>query len=182
MQPIKNFDKIPAAGDFERLPEGGYVLKITAAEDAEDEHGNLKEYLRITYDIAEGPEAGRFKDETPDNDFRHQFIRSYKQKALGMFKAFTNALEDSNPGYKWDWNEATLKGKLLGVVFGYEEYEANDGSIKERLRVAAVKSADAIRKGDFKVPDLKKLPTSKAASTASPVPGFSPMSDADLPF
>lgn len=178
MKPIKGYDKIQASGDFERLPAGGYVLMIQSATD-----DPAKEYLRITYDIAEGPEAHRYLNETAENDYRHQFIRSYKEKALGMFKAFTNALEASNPGYKWDWKEGALAGKLLGVVLGYEEYEANDGNVKERLRVVSCLEADRIRKGDFKVPELKKLKTAAGSATASPVPaGFTPMTDEDLPF
>ncbi len=178
MKPIKDFDKVQASGEFERLPAGGYVIRITSAADVVDDHGNLKEYLRIVYDIAEGPEAGRYKNETADNDYRHSFIRSYKDKALGMFKAFTNALEESNPGYKWDWNEAALAGKVLGVVIGYEEYESNDGSVKERQRIASCISADRVREGDFKVPELKKL---KADKNAIPE-GFTALTDADLPF
>lgn len=177
MKPIKDYDKIQASGDFERLPAGGYVLKIQSATDEPS-----KEYLRIVYDIAEGPEKGRYLNETTENDYRHSFIRSYKEKALGMFKAFTNALEASNPGYKWDWKEGALPGKLLGVVLGYEEYEANDGNVKERLRVVSCMEADRIRKGDFKVPDLKKL-SKPAGPTPSGIPdGFSPLTDQDLPF
>lgn len=176
MKRISNYDSIQASGEYERLPAGGYVLRIQSAIDDPS-----KEYLAIVYDIAEGPEAGRYRDEEADNDYRHRFIRSYKEKALGMFKAFTNALEESNPGYKWDFNEKALPGKLLGVVLGYEEYEANDGNVKERLRVASCISADRIRKGDFKVPELRKLKPEQPAA-GSPVPGFTPLSDADLPF
>lgn len=174
MEPIKNFDKIPATGDFERLPAGGYVIKLQAVTDVRD-----KSYLRIVFDIAEGPEAGRYLNESEENDYRHSFVRSYKEKALGMFKAFTEALEKSNPGYKWDWKEAALPGKLLGVVIGYEEYEANDGNVKERMRIASCISADRVRKGDFKVPDLKKL---GGTAPAPVVPGFTPVNDDNVPF
>lgn len=176
MKPIKEYDKVQASGDFERLPAGGYVLKIQSATDEPS-----KEYLRIVYDIAEGPEKGRYLNETTENDYRHSFIRSYKEKALGMFKAFTNAIEASNPGYKWDWKETALPGKLLGVVLGYEEYEANDGNIKERLRVVSCLEADRIRKGDFKVPELKKLKASSDPKPSAP-DGFSPLGDDTLPF
>ena len=104
-----------------------------------------------------------------------------------MFKAFIQAIDESN-GTKFGdtiedgFDEAKLVGKILGVVFGYEEYEANDGNIKERLRVAMVCSADRIRKGDYKVPALKKLDASKRTTPAAPVPGFTPLGDADLPF
>lgn len=177
MKPIKDFDKIQASGDFERLPAGGYVIRITEATDEPS-----KEYLRITYDIAEGPEAGRYKNEEPDNAYRHQFIRSYKEKALGMFKAFTNALEESNKGYKWDWKESTLPGKILGVVIGYEEYEANDGNIKERQRIASCISADRVRQGDFKIPELKKLASSSKPAPGAVPAGFVPLQDDTLPF
>lgn len=176
MKTIKDYDKVQASGDFERLAPGGYVIRIQSVTDDPQ-----KEYLAIIYDIAEGPEAGRYKNEETDNDYRHRFIRSYKEKALGMFKAFTNALEDSNPGYKWDFNEKALPGKLLGIVIGYEEYEANDGTVKERTRIASCMSADRIRKGDFKVPELRKLKT-EHSTTGSPVPGFTPMTDDDVPF
>lgn len=175
MKPIKGYDKIQASGDFERLPAGGYVLRLQSVTDEPS-----KEYLRIVYDIAEGPEAGRYLNEPAENDYRHQFIRSYKEKALGMFKAFTNALEASNPGYKWDWKEGALPGKLLGVVLGYEEYEANDGNIKERLRVVSCIDADRIRKGDFKIPELKKL--TPATNPAPVIPGFTPVNDENVPF
>lgn len=175
MKPINNYDKVQASGEFERLAPGGYVIKIQGvADDA------AKEYLRVVFDIAEGPEKGRYANEDAEHEFRHSFIRSYKEKALGMFKAFTNALEASNPGYKWDWNEKALAGKVLGLVIGYEEYEANDGNIKERMRIASCTSADRIRQGNFKVPELKKLATS--SKPAAPVSGFSPLSDEDLPF
>lgn len=182
MKPVKGYNNAQASGEFERLEAGGYVIKIT---DIKDE--TSKEYLRIVYDIAEGPEAGRYAKETSENEYRHSFVRSYKETALGMFKAFIQAVDETN-GTKFGesiekgFDEKMLVGKLCGVVFGYEEYEANDGSIKERLRVAMVCSADRIRKGDYKVPALKKLDASKRTTPAAPVPGFTPLGDADLPF
>ena len=182
MKPIKGYKDAKASGEFERLPAGGYVIKITAVQ---DEDAPDKQYLRIVYDIAEGPEAGRYKNEDPDNDYRHAFIRSYKDTALGMLKAFLNAVDETN-GTKLGetvedgLDEQALVGKTLGVVFGYEEYVANDGNVKERLYVKSCMSADRIREGDYKVPDFKRL---KTKPSASPVPeGFTALTDADLPF
>lgn len=179
MRPLKGYNEAQASGDFERLAAGGYVIKITGVTD-----DSQKEYLAVVYDIAEGPEAGRYKNEPSDNDYRHRFIRSYKEKALGMFKAFIQAIDETN-GTKFNdrmekgFPENELVGKLLGAVFGYEEYEANDGNIKERLYLKSCMSADRIRKGDFKVPELKKL---KEASKGSVPEGFTPLSDEDVPF
>lgn len=182
MKPIKGYKDVEASSEFERLAAGGYVIKMTAVADDEK-----KEYLSIVFDIAEGAEAGRFKNEPAENDYRHRFIRSYKEKALPMLKAFTVAVDETNGTNITDliekgFNEQMLVGKLVGIVFGYEEYESNDGSVKERLRVANVMSADRIRKGDFKVPELRKLKASASAAVTSPVPGFSPVAEDDLPF
>lgn len=183
MKPIKGYNDAKASGDFERLPAGGYVVRITGVK---DEDAPDKQYLRIVYDIAEGPEAGRYKNEEPDNEYRHAFMRSYKSTALGMLKAFLNAVDETN-GTKFGdavetgLNEQLLVGKILGVVFGYEEYEANDGNVKERLYVKSCMSADRIRAGEYKVPELKRLKS--RTPSPSPIPeGFTALTDADLPF
>lgn len=180
MKPIKGYNDAVASEDFERLPAGGYVIRIQAVEDHDD-----KQYLKIVYDIAEGPEAGRYKNEDKKNDFRHSFVRSYKETALGMFKAFIHAVDDAN-GTEFDkriekgFPEHELVGKLLGVLFGYEEYNANDGSVKERLRLVRFLNIEQVRAGDFKVPELKRL---EAKPAPSQIPaGFTPLSDADVPF
>jgi hypothetical protein len=110
-------------------------------------------------------------------------FRSYKEKALGMFKSFLSALEKSNPTFKadgFDGDERKLVGLLIGIVLGYEEYQKNDGTIGIRTYVRTVTSADKIRKKEFKVPDLKKLTTSTA--TPQPAPAASAYEDEDLPF
>ena len=176
MKPISNWDDVVPTSNREALQPGGYVIKITKATD-----DPKKEYLKLVYDIAEGDQAKRYSDEwglNPDNDYAHSFYRSYKEKALGMFKAFINAVEGSNAKYKWDWKEEKLVGKLVGIVLGEEEYENNRGEVKVRLYVNSVHPADEIRKGDFKVPALKKL----KGAAAPEVEGFTPLTDADVPF
>ena len=173
-----------STGDFARLPEGGYVIKITAVEDKDD-----KEYLNIIYDIAEGEHAGFYSDAwSKEHPFAHSFIRSYKETAFGMFKGFLRAIDETN-GTKFEEQaakglaEQQLVGKLLGAVIGSEEYETNRGEVKTRLRVASVMSAERIRKGDFKIPELKKLENQSAFSKAvESTDGFAPIKDEDVPF
>ena len=179
MKPLKGYNEATASGEFERLAAGGYVIKITDVTDKDD-----LQYLRVVYDIAEGPEKGRYAKEDAEHIYRHSFIRSYKEKALGMFKAFIQAIDETNGTKLTDQvekglNEQLLVGKLLGAVFGYEEYEANDGNVKERLYLKSCMSADRIRKGDFKVPELKKL---KETPKGAAPEGFTPLSDEDVPF
>ena len=52
-------------------------------------------------------------------------------------------------------------------------------TVKERIRIASVLPADKIRKGEYKVPELKRL----TAKTSSGIPeGFTALADTDLPF
>lgn len=181
MEPIKGYNNAQASGDFERLPAGGYIIKITGVQNDEE-----KKYLRIVYDIAEGPERGRYKNEDAEHEYRHSFIRSYKETALGMFKAFIKAVDEANETnfdelVEKGVDEQLLKGCRLGVLFGYEEYEANDGNVKERLRLVRFLTIEQVRKGDFKVPELKKLAGSTEPAPSVPS-GFTPLDDSAVPF
>lgn len=180
MKPINNYDTVQAtSGDFARPTPGGYVCEIVRAEDFPfREETGKGDYLKIEYDFTEGDLAGYHADAYKKFGYwGGDFYRSYKEKALGMFKHFTNCVEESNEGYEWDWNEQGLAGKKVGLVLGEEEYTGNDGAIKTRLYVKDVKNVDDIRKGDFKVPPLKKL---KGTSTA-PAPTVDATDDY-LPF
>jgi hypothetical protein len=187
MKPIANWNNIApeVEGMRSKLQPGGYVIKITGViNDAK------KEYLKIVYDIAEGPEAGRYSDDwgqNPDHDYAHSFFRSYKEKALGMFKGFLKTVEDSNPGYTWDWHEDKLAGKVVGVVLANEEYMSNRGEIAVRLAVRSVTTADKIRAGEFTVPDVKKykpreIETAVAAPASGPDYSQELIPDQDIPF
>ena len=167
-----------STGDFKRLPVGGYIAKITAVEDKAD-----KLYLGITYDIAMGEFEGFYSDEWGQaHPYAHNFVRSYKEQALGMFKGFLHAVDESN-GTKFEeqaengLDEKLLVGKRIGLVIGYEEYETDRGEVRERTRVAAVRSVDAIVKGDYKVPEVKKI----APAPSAPA-GFEAINPDDVPF
>jgi len=181
MRKIENYDSVKEnqGGEYEKLPAGGYVCKITASKDVTE-----KEYLELELDIAEGPYQGWFSELYQRAKFwGGKLIRSYKETAAGFFKGFTTAVEESNAKYKWNWNESTLVSKFIGIVFGYEEYMSNSGEVKERIYVAQTRSVDAIRKGDFKVPELKKLENKKAPSYAAPAARYEAITEDDgLPF
>lgn len=169
MQKIDNFDSVSAVEEKKRLVPGGYIARITKVEDVPQ-----KEYLKMEYDFADGDFKGYWADKEENYGWRDSFIRSYKDKAIGFFKQFTNAVEDSNSGYKWNWDEKTLVGKLVGLILSEEEYEKRDGSIGTRLRVNKVASIESIRNGNYTVP-AKKTVTVSAKPSAD-------VSTDDLPF
>lgn len=169
MKRISNWENIKENNGFEKLPVGGYIVKILNVQDVPE-----KEYLKVSFDIADGEHKGFFKKQY-DEDTRQDkkwpnagsFVRSYKSTAESMFKGFCNAVENSNKSYTFDFEEKSLVGKQVGIIVGLEEYVNQKGAVRERTYVSAVRSVDTIKKGDFKVPELKKLDPSKVTSTTT---------------
>ena len=164
MKEISNYADVPEnqGGEYEK-PIGGFICKITSIENKQD-----KEYLYVEFDIAAGKFKGYFADTYQRVGFwAGKFIRSYKDTAAGFFKGFISAIEQSNKGYKWAWDEQTLVNKMIGLVLAEEEYMGNAGEVKTRLYVAQNRSVEAIRAGDFKVPALKKYKGDATAAVSS---------------
>lgn len=169
----KDLTNIQAAGEYTKLQPGGYICQITKVEDFSE-----KEYLKIEYDIADGEFKKYFKELSEKFNFwGGNFIRSYKDSALPFFKAFTTAVEESNRGYNFDYDEHKLVGKYIGLILGEEEYISKDGELKTRLYVSGTRSVDTIRKGTFKVPELKRLELQP-----QPQQSDNQITDDDLPF
>ena len=184
MKAINNFENVQATtGEFNKPTAGGYCIEILAVKDVPMNAQTGKgDYLKIDYDICHGEFAGYYtkQNERFGGDWFANFIRSYKETAAGMFKHFINCVEESNAGYKWNWDEKSLVHKYVGVVMGEEEYRKRDGSIGVKLVVKDIKTTEQIMNRDFRVPSIKKLAESSAFSSS---PNFVPIDDADdLPF
>lgn len=152
---IGNWVEVEESKPSSMLDPGGYVCRITAVEDVPS-----REYLWVVYDVAEGPEAGKYAGMGPADDWRHRFTRSYKETAKGMFKAFLNRLEESNRGFSVaEWtkrcDERELVGLEVGLVFQKEQYTNDKGEDKERTVVVGVEAARDIRNGDYRLPEPK---------------------------
>ena len=178
MKPIKEYEMINEAGEFRRLPAGVYGVKITNVIDVPD-----KEYLEIYCDIVKGEYADYFKT-LVENGLKDssKSTRSYKAKALPFFKGFITAVEKSNNGYHWDWDEKKLIGKNVIAVFGEEEYQDNDGNIKIATKVVEFRSLEAFKEGKIQVPPLKKLPANEMQQAKQELFGDMPVEDDSLPF
>lgn len=164
-------------GESRRLPAGGYVCRITGARDVPD-----KEQLVIEFDIAEGEYKGFYAESFQRYGSWHGILyRSYKESALGFFKGFISSVEESNPGYKWNWDEKTLAGKLIGIVMGEEEYvRRGETEIRVSVKPQQVRGADVIRKGGFKVPEIRRLREDQKPMQASS--GYTQVDNEHLPF
>lgn len=183
MNSTTNWNEVDDLKEFEKLPAGGYICGITKVEDVAD-----RQYLRIEYDIAEGEFKNYFRNLNESLGFwAGNFIRSYTVKAQGFFKAFLTAVEKSNHTFKViDFNndERKLKRMYVGLVLGEEEYLNAKGEVKTRMYVAETRSTQAIKDGDFKVPEFKKLKTTPPTNSKPAEVDFEEIGadDGDLPF
>ena len=188
-----NLENVQEAGEFQRMPSGGYVCKITNVEDIPiDPQTGKGDYLKIEYDICEGEYKGYYKQMEENLHFwGGRYIRSYKESALPMFKRMCSAIAKSNPGFVFDGgkqnsDEKTLIGKSVGLVLAEEEYIGNDGNKKTRLYVYTEKDVKDIRSGNFKIPAIKKLEGgNNATHPQSDTNGFMTIPDGDdeeVPF
>lgn len=96
------------------------------------------------------------------------------------------AVESSNSGYHWDWNESGLKGKLVGVLFRNKEWEMN-GNTGWTTECCSMVDVESVRQNRFTMPKNKPLkraePSYSQVSVASQ--DFTEVaieSDDDLPF
>lgn len=179
-----------SVGASEPLPAGGYVAKILNAKVDEYSWG---EVLVISFDIADGEYkdffSKQYKENTRDDkkwkgNFRLTVPQESNQYFDSQKRTFGNAIwaiEESNPGYHWDWNEAALNGKMVGVLFRDREWEI-DGKTGMTTEACTFVSVEDVRTNNFKMPKPKML--NKAASQTESNSNFSAIDDVDdsLPF
>lgn len=159
------FEKTEAKefGEFETLALGGHEVVILSAEEYTSQtSGNTS--LRVCVDITGNDEqAGYFKKQydaqTGDKKWPTGAIRylSLKDDQLAYLKGTITAIENSNPGFKFDVNGswAQLKGKKLAGVFGLEEYQDQEGKVKTATKLTQFRSLDKLK--DVTVPKVKLL-------------------------
>ena len=179
MKKIDNFDKIQEnGGSFKRIPDGAYIVGIKKVTDNPE-----KKYLRLELDVCKG-EYKNWYQKLYDADKRETkywprdgvLVRSYSDKALPFFKGFITSVTKSNKNFNWEWDEQKLVNKVFGVVIGTEEYERQNGGIGKRPYIASVHSVETIEKGEYEIPALKELTTTKATTAHA----NDPITDADF--
>lgn len=189
---FNDFDKTQAYTETKQLPRGGYVCRIAGAKVEPSRDGG--QYIKIAFDIEEGEYKGFFQgkfDQNTNEDKKWSGVYTLSvPKDDGSekdtwtkrrFKTFTNALEDSNDGYHFDWDETKFKDKLVGMIFNYREYEFN-GMTGMTPNVARVTSVEEIRKGEYKIPQDRLLNKKKAESISGFVNVPESATEVEIPF
>ena len=177
MKQFKDFDKVKGYSESKQLPKGGYVLRIMNAEEKENANGL---YIQISCDIEEGEYKGFFMEdyknqEREDKKWHCNYLLNEPKDdgserdgwTKRRFKTVTEALEESNDGYHWDWDEKKWKGKLIGGLFNTRQYKTNDGTIREATNLKQLCSVEKIRTGTYKPPKDDLLKQDALAPIAS---------------
>lgn len=185
-----DWDKVSAFSDRPKIEAGAYECIIKQGAVVKYENGGSQ--LCILFDIAAGEFTGYYKERF-DNDKRADkkwpgILRLWLPKNDGSemdgwnksaLKGFTNAVEDSNAGYTWDWEEKSLKGKSIGMLFREEEWELDDGRTGITAKPFRALSITAVEDGKYTIPKPKLLkPKAEAPASFEEISG----DDGSLPF
>lgn len=180
MEKTKRYEEAQAfTGDFEVLSLGGKTCRIISAKEEKSKNGN--DMLSVEFDIDEGENEDYYKrrfEESTKADKKwsgvhRTMLYDNKGNTNKFFKGFIASIEESNKGFKWDWKEAELKGKLFGGVFGREQYENSNGELKMTTKLRQVRSIEKIK--DAEIPEDKLLKGSTVKKAAEEY-------KSDLPF
>lgn len=188
-----NWNEVQEFTDRQKLPNGAYVCKVKQCKVVDTDYG---QQLAILFDISEGEFAGYYQrdfDSSTVQDKKYRGVmRVWLPKDDGSdndeitkrsFKGMVTAFEKSNPGYKWDWNENSLSGKTIGILFRNEEWEYN-GKNGWAVRPFRAISADTVRNEEYTLAKDKPLKNRTVAAPAYPNPnnGYMEVTDEELPF
>lgn len=153
-----DFEQIQAlhAGEFPKLPAGGYVCIVTNSTAGMSKKN--APMLTLDLDICEGPYKAYFKDNDRPPKI-YQNIRDKFGKISPYFKGLLKDFEDSNPNFHISgglFDERLLVNKKIGVIFGDEEREYN-GKIYTDPKPQRTTNINKIRNGDFEIPPIKRV-------------------------
>ena len=175
MEPIIGYTPGRTSRPPPPLPAGAYVAVIF---DVQLQNGGL--YLKL--DISEGPHTGYFTRATSHALPASNGVRPWKgtfclrlpvmntegyEPLLRDFEEAMWAIEQSNPGYQWNWNEQSLKGLVTGI--SVITATSND-PVGNTARIVSLESAPEVRTGlihpqpKCKSPHPKPAPAEKEKS------------------
>lgn len=179
---------------FPKLTVGGHICRTREVTVGTNPYG--QQQLTVNYDIVE------------EGELRNYFQQIYRSRVAsdpnakwpgwkwitvtnddgttsGIFKGFIEAIEASNPGYKFDGNELGLQNKLLGFNFREREYaDKSTGEIKTVVEPFYAISVAKVREGVIP-PPKKTLGSGQSTQAAPPPPppsGYTQVEDDELPF
>lgn len=162
----EKYDDIQVNEDYTPISLGGHKGIIMGVEEYTSPMTNNTS-LKVSVDTDKNDTqpsyfAEQYKNDTrPDKKWSNSAIKyvslGEEENQVKMLKGFLTAVENSNNGFKYDWNKevSQLKGKKVGIVFGLEEYQNQQGETKTRSKLTQFRSIDKM--DNIKIPKVKLL-------------------------
>lgn len=192
---------------FETIPAGAYVGKILGAKVENVEMGGAPaQRLIIQMDVTEGEYKDHYQNQfknaqSAGGNFPAKFKgvlrlnipRPGDQFEAGNRRALENAawaLEQSNSGYHWDWDETKLKGLNVGFSVRERDWLMEENGVVTgsgtTTEIARLESVSAVREEKVKPMRKKELSEAnkaKLAAQSATQNGYVPAeTDDELPF
>lgn len=188
-----NFEAKKSGGYIELPPVGAYVAEIQDVRTGEQFDHTI---IELMMEITEGEYKGRYHEVYEDQ--RERFGNAtykgvFKLTApndndedwrVSTFQGNLWCVQESNPGYKWDWDEKKLKGKKVGISVRKRLYTGQDKDgnpvDRETLEIGRFETITDVKAGKvkpMKVKDTRKKNESTSGSDFTDV-----SKDVEVPF
>ena len=197
------YDELQMNEDFTPIEVGGHKGIILGIQEYKNEEtGNTS--LKVIVDTDKTDKQPSYFKDLFESDTRsekkwsNQAIKYVSLKddenCVKMLKAFITAVENYNSNFTYDCDKDIdqLKNKKVGLVFGLEEYQKQQGEIKVITKLNQFRSIDKI--DNVKIPKVKLIDgstidyeeyknkkNSSNVTSSNDVVEFDPSSD-KLPF
>lgn len=195
----QDFDQTQAYTGFTPLAAGGHICKIVNVEETKSKQGG-KAMIVISIDTDKSDvQPSYFQEQYKNNNkigkkwsnnaVTRQLVFDADGNTNKGFKTFILAVEKSNNGFKVAWGDgfaACFKNKLVGGVFGREEYmNDNTGECKFATKFQSFRTIEDIKSG-VEVPKDKLLNPGSSSNISFNAGDFgediTPVDDGDMPF
>ena len=160
----QGYDEVQAGGEYTPIELGGHKLKICKLEEITTSNGN--KYLKVSFDTAADDIQPNYYTEAWRNDTRDNkkwggvatiFPTDKEGKTSKTFKQFCTSIERSNNSQiQWGAGfEASIVGKVIGGIFGEEEYINAQGEVKTARKLFWWRSTEGIK--DATIPEKRTV-------------------------
>lgn len=189
-----DFDQVQAFEGFTPLAVGGHICSIVQVNETKSKAGRDMVVILLDTDKTDSQPhyfKERFDNNTnpqkkwPNGAIIRQLVLDSDGNTNRGFKTFCEMVEKSNPGFKIQWgdNFATgFKNKLVGVVFGREEYLNSYGESKFATKAQNFRTVEEVKRGIEPPKDNLLNPGSNNQNGPDTFPDITPVDDGDLPF
>lgn len=191
MKPTYSGYEAKKSSGFAQLPPvGAYVAEIQGVR-TEESYDKTRDVIILMVEITEGDYKGQYhkvyeeqKNSFGDNvKYRGTFkltpyIDGDEAWVKQRFEGNLWCVEQSNPGYRWDWDETKLKGKKIGINVRKNLYTGRNGD-RETTEIGQLETVDDVKNGRCRT--MKDRDSRQKNHSSSVSSGYTE-AEVDVPF